>query len=266
MLALIAAAPPGLAASACLQAAGTVGCAAAELARLAGRPGAALAGGIDGVNLPGGLVMHRAALAEATRAVIAAVERQQRLDPIGPGLDREALRAALPPGAAVEALAAHLVAAGVLVLEGGRLRRPGLDLAALPAAVRALLSELERPFRAGGLSPPDIALVVTGERRRLQALQLLIRQGVLVRAPDAVQKREILFHRDALAGARRALRAHFATRAGGFLAGECGRLLGISRRFSIPLLERLDAERFTRRDGDRRHLVAAPETDRCHAG
>ena len=38
----------------------------------------------------------------------------------------------------------------------------------------------------------------------------------------------------------------------------CGRLLGISRRFSIPLLERLDAERFTRRAGDRRHV--APPT------
>ncbi len=55
-----------------------------------------------------------------------------------------------------------------------------------------------------------------------------------------MQKREVLFHREALAAARRALRVHFAARERGFLAGECGRLLRISRRFSIPLLERLD--------------------------
>ena len=100
--------------------------------------------------------------------------------------------------------------------------------------------------------------MVSGCRRRAAALHSLLRGGVLVRAPDAVQKREVLFHRDSLAAARRAIRAHFAERPDGFLAGECGRLLGVSRRFSIPLLERLDAEGFTRRSGDRRFVAAEP--------
>jgi selenocysteine-specific elongation factor len=107
------------------------------------------------------------------------------------------------------------------------------------------------------LVPPDAEAVVGGCRRRATALRHLLRTGVLVRAPDAVQKREVVFHRDALVAARRAIRTHFGARPDGFLAGECGRLLGISRRFSIPLLEHLDAERFTRRQGDRR-IVAEP--------
>ena len=42
----------------------------------------------------------------------------------------------------------------------------------------------------------------------------------------------------------------------GFLAREAGATLGISRKFSIPLLEHLDATGFTRRAGDRRVIVA----------
>jgi len=41
----------------------------------------------------------------------------------------------------------------------------------------------------------------------------------------------------------------------GFLAREAGAALGISRKFSIPLLEHFDAVRFTRRVGDRRVLI-----------
>lgn len=262
---------PLAAAAARLGAATPAGVDAGELARLAGLPATALPARlaeIDGVALPGGTVLHRGALAALTEAVLTMLERERRLDPAGPGPAREVLRRALPAAAPAEALVAHLVATGRLIGEAGRLRRAGPDEASvpLPAAELALLAELERRFRAGGLAPPDMAEVGAGERRRLHAMQVLVRRGVLVRAPDAVQKREILFHRDALAAARRILRAHFASRRGGFLAGECGRLLGISRRYSIPLLERLDAERFTRREGDRRHVVDLSETDGQAAG
>ena len=76
---------------------------------------------------------------------------------------------------------------------------------------------------------------------------------MLVRAVDAVQHRFILFHRDAVAEAQRRL-AEALARPEGFTAGEAGALLGISRKFSIPLLEHLDALRFTRRAGDRRFI------------
>lgn len=240
-----------------LAAAGVAGLPAEAVARLLALAPPLLDPALDAVRLAGGVVLHAAACTAAEAQLLRAVEDAQRSDPTGPGPDLATLRTALPAGAPLEALAARLVAARALVLAGGRLRRPDLDPAALlSAADRALLADVEHAFRAALLTPPDAAEVVGRCRRRAAALHHLLRGGVLVRAPDAVQKREIVFHRDALDAARRAIRTHFAARPDGFLAGECGRLLGISRRFSIPLLERLDTERFTRRDGDRRHIAA----------
>jgi selenocysteine-specific elongation factor len=247
-----------------LEEAGLHGLPAAAVARLAGVPVAALEtrlASLGAIRLAtGDVVLHREICARAEAGLLDAVEAAQRCDPTGPGPDIAALRPALPPGAPLEGLVARLVARRALHLAAGRLRRQGLDPAALLSAEdRALLAEVEGAFRRGLLAPPDAETVVGRCRRRAAALHHLLRGGVLVRAPDAVQKREIVFHRDALAAARRAIRTHFAGRPDGFLAGECGRLLGISRRYAIPLLERLDAERFTRRAGDRRHLERIAE-------
>ncbi|TXM92524.1 selenocysteine-specific translation elongation factor, partial [Methylobacterium sp. WL103] len=78
------------------------------------------------------------------------------------------------------------------------------------------------------------------------------------RAVDRVQRRAVLFHKAAVEEARAKLRATFPEATGpesGFLAREAGAALGISRKFSIPLLEHLDATGFTRRAGDRRVIV-----------
>ncbi|HYZ62775.1 MAG TPA: SelB C-terminal domain-containing protein, partial [Acetobacteraceae bacterium] len=75
----------------------------------------------------------------------------------------------------------------------------------------------------------------------------------VVRAHDRVQKRDVLFHRDAIAEARRRLTPLLA--GSGLLVSEAGAALGISRKYSVPLLEHLDAVHFTRRAGDRRHLA-----------
>jgi selenocysteine-specific elongation factor len=81
-----------------------------------------------------------------------------------------------------------------------------------------------------------------------------------------VQRRAVLFHREAVASARSRLLDAFPAAADaetGFLAREAGAALGISRKFSIPLLEHLDATGFTRRAGDKRIIVslekAAPQ-------
>jgi selenocysteine-specific elongation factor len=259
LLAAMATATPMQAAALRLQAAGARGATAEALARIAGVLPAALE--VPGaVRLAGGLLLHGDACAALEAAVIAAVEAAQLRDPAtaGPGLAE--LAAALPPGAPVPAVLARLVAARVLDLAAGRFTRRGLDpLALLPPAARRLLDATEATFRGAGLAPPDAAAVVAGQRARAQAVALLIRSGRLVRAPDAVQKREVLFHQAALAGARAALRTAFAGNDTGFLVGECGRLLGISRKFAVPLLERLDAEGVTRRSGDRRHIATEPD-------
>ncbi|HYZ32829.1 MAG TPA: SelB C-terminal domain-containing protein, partial [Crenalkalicoccus sp.] len=122
---------------------------------------------------------------------------------------------------------------------------------------RDLALGLAALYRQAGLAPPDAASIASGDRRRAEALRFLVQRGVLVRAVDGMQQRTILFHRDAMEAAKRRL-AEALARPGGLTAGEVGALLGTTRKFSIPLLEYLDAVRFTRRVGDRRVLAEAP--------
>lgn len=84
----------------------------------------------------------------------------------------------------------------------------------------------------------------------------------MIRAIDRVQRRAVLFHRDAVSVARTRLAEAFpnaTTPETGFLAREAGAALGISRKYSIPLLEHLDAAGFSRRAGDRRVIVTLEE-------
>ncbi|MEE7467688.1 hypothetical protein MOF8_13135 [Methylobacterium oryzae] len=117
---------------------------------------------------------------------------------------------------------------------------------------------LEQVFRRAGLTPPDEAEAVGRDLRRREALTYLVGAGTVIRAVDRVQRRAVLFHREAVASARSRLVDAFPearTPETGFLAREAGATLGISRKFSIPLLEHLDATGFTRRAGDRRVIV-----------
>lgn len=72
---------------------------------------------------------------------------------------------------------------------------------------------------------------------------------------DRVQKCSILFHPEAIVRSKAVLSERFAHNEAGFAAEDAGAALGVSRTFSIPLLEHLDAVRFTHRAGDRRNLV-----------
>ncbi|MGC1303568.1 MAG: SelB C-terminal domain-containing protein, partial [Caulobacteraceae bacterium] len=101
------------------------------------------------------------------------------------------------------------------------------------------------------LNPPDVdKLAPTPLARRI--LEQLAKDGRAVRALDRVQKREVFFHPDAITEACARLRPLLGGQ--GLTTGEAGAALGISRKFSVPLLEYLDVVRFTRRQGDRRML------------
>ena len=232
-----------------LREAGPRGLPEARLRRLAG---GALPEGA--VVLGGGTALDAVLLARMESRLLAAVEAAMRKDPLGPGAGARALLREALPDAPGEAIAARLVARRALRLEAGHLK-PAIATS-LGEAERALLDEIEDVFRQAAMAPPETALVLRGDSRRLAALRHLVARRVLVRAPDAVQKREYLFHRDALAQARTALGEALAQRA--LTVSDCNRILGITRRHGVPLLERLDAEGFTRRSGDLRHLATQP--------
>ncbi|QQP89727.1 selenocysteine-specific translation elongation factor [Skermanella sp. TT6] len=256
-LSVLATGAPAAVVAARLRAAGAEGCTVAELCRLLAVSREMLRGILPGAGaelLGEDAVLLAEVLRDQECRLLALVEEHHRRHPTEPGLPRERLDRT----AAV--LATGLVRQGVLANDGGRLRHRDFNPAALMSdRDRSVIEDVETPFREGGLTPPDLAAVVGSDKARFQAVRYLVRTGTLVRTTDRVQKRDILFHRDAVAKAKRIMAIHLADRAGGFLVADLGRLLGISRKFSIPLLEHLDADGFTRRQDDRRVIARAEE-------
>ena len=175
------------------------------------------------------------------------------------GLSGEQLAAALPWAGrtVVEDASAELVRRGSAVRSGGlvELHRPKQrQERANQETLEA--QRLAEALRKGGLSPPDLRSVTTDPHAK-RLVDRLVREGVLIRAADKVQKREIVFHHDAIEAAKRQL-AQLLANGQGVLVGEAGLALGISRKYCVPLLEYLDEVRFTRRIADRRVLATRP--------
>ncbi len=231
--------------------AGRGGIAVGSLARLAGcgeaQAVAALPGDVA-VVLRGGVAVAVEALAAVETGVRLALGRA------ADGLAREGLARLLPTaGAAVldEALG-RLGARGEIRREGAVFSVPDADRDRARAARDGRdLTAVAEALREGGLTPPDLP----GDPRSRKLVEALLRRGVVVRASDRVQKRDIVFHADAVAEARRRL-APLLDAGEGLSVGEAGAALGISRKFSVPLLEHLDAVGFTVRNGDRRKRAA----------
>jgi selenocysteine-specific elongation factor len=83
--------------------------------------------------------------------------------------------------------------------------------------------------------------------RARSILQLLLRDKRLVRISD-----ELVFHPSALQSLRQLLAPKKGQK---FAVPEFKDWTGISRKYAIPLLEFLDRERVTRREGDSRIIL-----------
>ena len=96
------------------------------------------------------------------------------------------------------------------------------------------------------------AVLATGAGRRRARTRALVREGALVDVDG------IVFTSDAIGHARALLRAALVD-GGSITVGDARELLGSTRKFVVPLLERFDREGFTRRRGDVR--IAGPRLD-----
>lgn len=83
--------------------------------------------------------------------------------------------------------------------------------------------------------------------RARSLLQILLREKRLVKVAD-----DLLFHPSALDAVRGMLGARRGAR---FTVPEFKDWTGVSRKYAIPLLEYLDRERVTRREGDARVIL-----------
>src|SRR5207249_3993823 len=113
-------------------------------------------------------------------------------------------------------------------------------------------AKIESAFQNAGLAVPSTKEVLaksgveTARARTL--LQILLKEKKLVRVGE-----DLVFHASAIHALRSLLASHKGQR---FAVPEFKDWTGISRKYAIPLLEFLDRERITRREGDVRVVLS----------
>ncbi len=113
--------------------------------------------------------------------------------------------------------------------------------------------QIEQAFAKAGLKVPLLKEVLASlpvdKARAQKIVTLLLRERVLVKLAD-----ELVFHRDTLDALRRQVVDH-KTKTPRLNVANFKDLVGVSRKYAIPLLEYLDRERVTRRVGDERVIL-----------
>ena len=121
-----------------------------------------------------------------------------------------------------------------------------------PAQIR-ISDRLEKIYQYAGLAAPSLNEAIersgAAAQQGRKILQLLIESGVLIKVHG-----EMFFHRAVLDDLTRKVRVHGAKHRTIDVAAFKD-LTGISRKYAIPLLEYLDRQRVTRREGDTRIVL-----------
>jgi selenocysteine-specific elongation factor len=181
------------------------------------------------------------------------VDAFHEANPLVAGISREELREKLGVGPEVyrgiENSLVHdkqLQVAGELVHATGR----GVVLRDEEAESK---KQIEAAFAQAGLKVPllkDVLASLPIDKARAQKIvTLLLRDRVLVKVGD-----DLVFHRDALDGLRKLVIAQ-KNKTPKMNVVAFKDLIGVTRKYAIPLLEYLDRERVTRRVGDERVIL-----------
>jgi selenocysteine-specific elongation factor len=152
-------------------------------------------------------------------------------------------------GALFDVVLGDALAAGTLVQRGDRVSEaPGRELTGKHAeAAERLFAALE----AGGFAPPEVATLLPplglSAAEATELVGRLLADGRAVRIDPA-----FVWSRPAWDRAVAFVRARFAAGAAELAVGDVKDGLGISRKWAVPLLEALDREGVTRREGNAR--------------
>ncbi len=201
--------------------------------------------------------LHREAnerLRSQTLALLGAFHAE---NPLRTGISREELRSRA--GNAQERVFAQLLASleaeGLVRSEKDQVRLTSHEIR-LSAEQERIVKGLEADFLKAGAAPPspEEALARLGVRgsEKHELFQLLVSDRRLLRV-----KESLYFHAEALRAIQDKIVAHLREKKD-IGPGDVKELLGISRKYAIPLMEYFDAQRVTVRQGERRVLRAGP--------
>jgi selenocysteine-specific elongation factor len=173
-----------------------------------------------------------------------------RQNPLQAGASKEELRSRFLAGAPPWILDALLARSNTLKADAQTIHLSSHSVT-LKNDEEEATAKMEDAFLSGGLATPAVGEVLAKSgldpNRARTLLQLMLRDKRLVRVST-----DLVFHASAL----RSLHTLLAQKKGvRFAVPEFKDWTGISRKYAIPLLEYLDRERITRRDGDSRVVL-----------
>jgi selenocysteine-specific elongation factor len=156
---------------------------------------------------------------------------------------RQGIIGRLPQAALFDIVLQHLGERGIV--QRGTILAEADFTPSLPDDIRAAADTLEKTLRLEPLNPPGRPELATDSSSR-RALSFLLRSGAATELTDKVVILTDVYEQ-ACADVMAFLKAQ-----GKATASDLRQHLGTSRRVIMPLLERMDAEGKTRRDGDHR--------------
>ena len=208
---------------------------------------------------PAGVLIHAEHFLQLAGDVLKQLDSFHKSNPLVAGLAREDLRGRIrdrrkqPPSAAVfNAVLRQLEKAGKIETSGEIVRQAGRTVELDPQE-KAARQQIVHAFESAGLAVPAAGAVLARLKidrvRAAKILQLLLKEKVLVKVAE-----DLIFHSEALAGLRELL-ARQKAKSDRINVSVFKELTGLSRKYAIPLLEYLDRERVTRRQGDERIIL-----------
>jgi selenocysteine-specific elongation factor len=210
---------------------------------------------------PPNLLVHTPHFEQLAKILLEQLAEFHWANPLVAGLPKDELRAKLgskgaaksaPSPALLNALLQSLTLQGKVEVQGETVRLGGRAIQ-LTAEEIAARDQIAAAFEKAGLAVPSAPEVLTSLRidrpRAEKLLRMLVKESVLHKVTE-----DLIFHQSALRQLREILARRKAqnNRLG---VTDFKELTGLSRKYAIPLLEYLDRERVTRREGEVRIIL-----------
>jgi selenocysteine-specific elongation factor len=218
-----------------------------ELIALTGRRDLPKSTSIEGA---GKWLIAAARSATLRRELTAAVRQFHKDHSLLAGIPKQDLKGRILPDAAPEVFD-HILNTSPELIQEGEVVRLKSHRVVLKVDEQQARAAIESAFETAGLTAPAVQEVLKSSgiepSRAKSILQILLREGRLVKISD-----ELVLPATALTKLRDGLNAKRGQKFG---VPEFKDWTGVSRKYAIPLLEYLDREHVTKRDGDQRLIL-----------
>ena len=201
----------------------------------------------------GEFLLSSDAMQKTREKLLASLETFHKANPLVGGIGKEELREKMGLHQTVmEAMLAQLTRDKKAEVAGEQVRLAGRGVELKGEEAKAK-EQIEKAFADAGLKVPLMKEVLENlpvDKTRAQKLvTLLLRDRVLIKLAD-----DLVFHQTALLTLRQ-LMATQKAKTPKIDVATFKDLLGVTRKYAIPLLEYLDQQRVTRRVGDERIIL-----------